>query len=419
MAKVAATSTTKLDNVAGATDVPVASKRKVTYVLHITSTSSFSMPYALAINGKALAAFAKKPARVSGQKGKIVQLVDAGSKVALFLNSDAHPSYRKAPVYEVTVGAKDIVVTITEKKGKHSDSDTPTLTKAGTDGKPDEYAAPLTGDIWMKVSHAYTRAEAEALIPAGTDPVVKAAVLSMYPAPTAAVLNLQFPDEGKDKPALGLQVTLNDSDNPKQNITDYKLLRDGVPRAHPAGYAALFTAAREAGVTKVRVTSCWRPLLGSIAHRAGLGLDVDAVGSVHINRQELRIKSGPHDGNVSDAEKKAFAEVEKADAELKAARVAKDDRRTVAAQSKREEAKDLWEQVLALGEPVAIKAFRSSLLRCACVGQLFDPWYMDDNTRDPVEPQANEQRPTSGGGQSNETLHAHHLHITVLDTNIL
>ena len=47
------------------------------------------------------------------------------------------------------------------------------------------------------------------------------------------------------------------------------------------------------------------------------------------------------------------------------------------------------------------------------VKQLYDPWYMDDNTRDKLPAQPNTQI------NSNETLHAHHLHITVLDTKIL
>jgi hypothetical protein len=47
------------------------------------------------------------------------------------------------------------------------------------------------------------------------------------------------------------------------------------------------------------------------------------------------------------------------------------------------------------------------------VKQLFDPWHMDNNTRDKVPAQPNTQI------SDNEKLHAHHLHITVLDEKVL
>jgi hypothetical protein len=55
----------------------------------------------------------------------------------------------------------------------------------------------------------------------------------------------------------------------------------------------LLAEARAAGVTELRITSGWRPMLGSIAHRAGLGLDIDyaesATEHVALNRAALAV----------------------------------------------------------------------------------------------------------------------------------
>ena len=47
------------------------------------------------------------------------------------------------------------------------------------------------------------------------------------------------------------------------------------------------------------------------------------------------------------------------------------------------------------------------------VRQVFDPWFMDDDARDRQAPRSNRQ------ASANEKLHAHHLHVTVIDAGIL
>ena len=337
------------------TPVKITPKRKVTYIVKATSSSNLSIPYAVAVDGKAQDAFSEKPKRVSGRDGKIQTFVDQGSKVSLFLNSDAHPSYRKNAVYEVTVSSNDVVVTITEKSGKHTTADTPKLQPAKDGEKPpiDRYTAPLTGDIWMKVTHKYTAAEVDALVEAGTSKSVKTAVKTIYSGLASAQLTVTEPATvaSATRPAQverTVQVTFQDASNPKDNISAYALLTDGLPRVHPAGYAAMLTAALENNIKSLTLSSCWRPMLGSIAHRAGLGLDVAAVAGTRMNRQELRnafagakpAKQGNANDkdNVSEAEitrfgeyedsivdtKKARANVSAADQTLKAARKTKD-----------------------------------------------------------------------------------------------
>ncbi|BAL23583.1 hypothetical protein [Azoarcus sp. KH32C] len=400
----------------------VTPKRKVTYVFDTSASSrQLKIPYALAVDGKVLAVYRNKPAKVSGANGKIEVVVDAGSTVSLFLNSDAHPSYRTRPVYAVTPTQRDIVVKIKEKKGRHHDSDrpipaTPSAQQAGTE----EYAAPLTGDIWMKVSHRYTAAEVPSLLPDTTPPEIRKAVVSIYCPLAHPSLILDLPAT-PGKSAAHIKITFSDSENPRDNITDYELLRDGLTRVHPAGYAALLQAAVENRIGSLNVTSCWRPLLGSIAHRAGLGLDVNYVDNIRLNREELRNPNAIHTANVSNEEKRLFDQFEALEKKTTALpHEGASDAEIRDAARRSSTARRAWSDERERNEPGSVKAFRDSLLKDQYVGQLFDPWYMDLNTHDnrPAEP--NVQRPAAKGqGKSNEQLHANHLHITVHEPKIL
>lgn len=450
----AAVAETRLHNAYGVIDVPAPQMQKVRYVFKITSAKNVRLPYAVAVNGIVLPAFATTNRRVDGSGGHIDVQVLRGSRVGLYLNSDAHPSYRKQLVYEITVGSRDVEVVITEKLGRHSDSDTPVRQPQAPGAAPDavdRYAAPLTGDIWMKVSHRYTAAEVEGLMPAGTPPEVVAAIKNIYAALKAAQLTIVIPAAG-EKPAKTLTVTFDDSENPRQNISRYALLEDGLTRVHPGGYAALFNAALDSDVPSLRVTSCWRPMLGSIAHRAGLGLDVNYVGKVRMNRQELLRSKGNGDDtdNVTDAEVERFHEFERADGEyrkaqrefesaaIEARKAQAEWRRTTGdrqaslpddhaaaqahlraaaalkkADTDRQKALERWQSEMEKGQPTSIRRFRGALMQCTCVGQIFDPWYMDSNTRIPGKQEANLQK------GANETLHSNHLHITVHEPSIL
>ncbi|MDE2593399.1 MAG: hypothetical protein KGL57_04105 [Burkholderiales bacterium] len=426
-------------------DAPCKKACKVTY--RFIFRSNLSMPYAVAVNGKVLAAFKDRPKRTDS---KIPLVVDVGQSVELYLNSDAHPAHRKSPVYKVTVGDDDVEVVITEVEGKLTCLDTPELSKSKTDdatGRTVQHmTAKLTGDIWMKVSHKYAPNEVDALLPPKTSAEVTAAVKSIYSGLGTPTLKIQQPAAGSQS-ERALSIEFIDSKNPKENITSYTLLKDGLPRVHPAGYAALFSAALEHGIATLQVTSCWRPMLGSIAHRAGLGLDVGYVGATPMNRQELRLGKSKDTANVSDDEVELFKEYEaaivadkKADAELSAAKKAASTP-GLTAEQKLQANKDLqsaadkksesqkvkvkaskaWNDERDATEPVKVKLFRTSLLQCSCVSQLFDPWVMDANTKDGLEPEPNMQRPLPPGkkGSSNEELHAHHLHVTVYEPKIL
>lgn len=429
----------------GSKDVKVQTKRKVTYIIKATSAANLSIPYASAVNGVAKTAYKNKPARVSGSSGKIiVDNLDPGTKITLYLNSDAHPSYRKNPVYEVTANERDVTVTITEKKGKHADTDKPLKVedkdpKVEAAKKTDTYTASLTGDIWMKISHEYTADQVDDLMPSGTSTEVISAVKSIYTGLASKSLSL-ITVATKDKASKTIEITFDDSNNPKDNINkDYDLLTKGLKRVHPAGYAALFSAAIAADVTKLALSSAWRPMLGSIAHRAGLGLDVNYVGATRMNREELRKKGALDTASVSEEEKKFLQDFEKkkieqADAKkkldlasaavkknssdpikgppaLEAEKTARTAKAT--ADKARVDAEAAWNAERDKNEPSGVRLFRGSLMKCACVAQLFDPWFMDSNNLDAKVAEPNMQK------TGNETLHAHHLHITVSEAKIL
>lgn len=352
--KPALTGTTKEDNSKGVTKVSLDGQRKVIYSFNAITAKNLSIPYAVAVDGVVSAAFSKKPLRVSGEGGEITVSVKQGQRVQLFLNSDAHPDFRKQAVYAVVVGERDIHIRITEKTGKHTDSDTPVKIVVAGSKNFDTYAAPLTGDIWMKVSHKYKPEEVDARLPTGTSEAVKEAVKRIYEELSNQTLKVRQSATG-DSPERVLNVFFSDSNNPRNNITNYNLFADGLTRVHPAGYAALFSSALNSSVESLELTSCWRPMLGSIAHRAGLGLDVAVVGGV-----PMRLSKTPADDG-----------------------------------------------------PDLVKMFRTGLLGCSCIKQLFDPWVMDSDTHDQLQPVRNKH------SSANERLHGNHLHVTVSDSKIL
>jgi len=79
----------------------------------------------------------------------------------------------------------------------------------------------------------------------------------------------------------------------------------------------------------------------------------------------------------------------------------------------RKSAESAWIAEQDKNEPNEVRRFREALIVSSSISQLFDPWVMDSNTRDKELPIPNIQ------SDDNETLHAHHLHITVHEPKIL
>lgn len=432
------------------TVVQVGPRCKLTYEFDTTATSaSLALPYVVAIDGEVLPEFSGKPGAL--RDGRMIRMtVKPGSRVALFLNSDVHPNHRRSPVYEVQVGNNDVHVKITEKKGRISHERAilrqPLCRPGSTPGRRLElYEAALTGDIWMQVTHLYTPAEADVLLPSDTSPAVRAAVRSIYAGLPRPELIVNFP-ASDSAPAMRLRVEFREEmqENVRLNTTHCPWLTGILPRTHPCAYAALLSEAHAAGVSAVAVTSAWRPSFGSIAHRAGLGLDITYLEGdgqrAFLNRAALVKGSAQRNGNVSEREKVLWREYQQAKEELAARERERDaargrlnrnrnaenadwltraladaDVRFGAAQERESAASKEWDAERNRNEPDLIRRLRNRLAGNKSVKQLFDPWYMDANTEDKVPPVPNEQRESN----KNEQTHNNHLHITVREPKIL
>ncbi|MYN07537.1 hypothetical protein [Pseudoduganella aquatica] len=425
------------------TDVPVSQMVSVTYTFDTSASgvAKLQIPYAVEINGTVLPEFAEKP-RPLGDDRQIKLSLAPGTKIALYLNSDAHPAYRTQPVYAVQARTRDVEVTITERLGRGNTEtatfDVPTCIQT-TDGKRfDKYDATLTGDIWMKVSHRYTTKEVAKIIGSDTDPIIRAAVLSIYSALTNNTLNINFPGSAA-LPAQSISVTFEEQQNVSANISYCPLLSHVLPRTHPNCYLALISEAREASITKLKINSAWRPSLGSIVHRAGLGLDVTYIesseGKLSIERKSLSDENKKNGTNVTQQEKELFKELQSKEAiarqksdEAKLLETAakKSPMNSVMTESSRSakieaedalraarKAKEDWTEKLSADEPPLIKSFRSRLSRRKDVHQILDPWYMDFNTSDKNPGKPNAQQSDAEKGHNN------HLHITTREPKIL
>lgn len=430
---VKTTSLTELQKTSS-TDVILTERVSVTYLFKIVSTKSLTLPYAIEIDGKIRDDFKKNPALLRTSSGKIeIRNLKPNQKIRLFLNSDADPRNRENPVYSIITSSKHIVVQIQEKLGKHTDDDKLIRDNDESSETVETYTAALTGDTWMRISHKYSSSEVDEILNNEIDIKIKQAVAKIY--------------SGLTKPNLTIEhkfgetnIIFQDSDNCANNISQgYSLLKEGLTRVHPAGYAALFIAAREAKLQRLVLSSTWRPLLGSIAHRAGLGLDVSYIDSEILNRQELRKKYAVDTNAVSEQEKILFADLENLKSNKGSLRKSlekakkevldeKDDPfalRNARIKSKKiqeeydsnevqlRKAEEKWRTERDKNEPDTVKKFRQALSENKYIEQLFDPWVMDTNTQDNSPAIPNLQN------NENEKLHAHHLHITVHEPKIL
>jgi len=247
-------------------------------------------------------------------------------------------------------------------------------------------------------------------------------------------------------PRLTLRVEFRAEmqENVRLNTTHCPWLTGILPRTHPCAFAALLTEAHAAGVTSVAVTSGWRPSFGSIAHRAGLGLDITYLEGgekrAFLNRAFLIKAGAPRNGNVSEREKtlwRDYQEVKKvlatAEKERDAAQkrlnknrdpekasqleqgLADAKKHALALKERETKAQEEWDKERNRNEPELIRKLRDRLGLNKSVKQLFDPWYMDVNTVDNIPAAPNEQREAN----ANERTHNNHLHITVLEPKIL
>jgi hypothetical protein len=419
----------------------VGERFSVCYAFDTSATrADLLLPYAVAVNGTILPEFDRRAARLDRNKRRICVAARQGDKVALYLNSDAWPQFRRHPVYAVTVGKRDILVEVVEKPGRDGAAlaalkdPYPKPSRPGG-GTLDAYQARLTGDVWLHVSHQYTEAEAKRCLPAGIDAGIADAVLGIYRGLSAPRMTVAFP-ASDSAAALTIEFEPGSDDNARANITSFNLLRDGVARVHPHAYVALLTGARAAGVTRLGISSGWRPMIGSIEHRIGLALDTNYIDNperhVAINRVALTQPGGAGKENVSEKERALYQAYLLANAEsgrrkgeaIAAEKIAQhnpsseniaqrdaSNRRSDAASESMKKAEHDWNDERNKIEPSLIKNLRGVLHKDRAVHQLLDPWYIDLNTNNPASAIPNLQR------NALEKLHANHLHITITEPN--
>ena len=343
-----------------AKEVKVAVPRKVTYSFTFP-TGNVVLRYAFQISEGGAFDGTKKSSPAAGAKllalakGRTQTFsIAPGERVRLYLNSDALAGFRSQPVFEVTPDGRDVEVRITEKTGKDAPADPslsgPTTEKDAKGREFDVYTGELSGALWMQISHRFTADEAAAYIPSGTEDPIRKAVLSAYSVPKENAVIAEWPpdEEGSDPMMTPVDASTGQSSdssngmchrarrvrmvfatgvdkNAKENIADFDFLRDGLSRTHPNALIAVFNAAYWSGVTEMTLTSAWRPLLGSVAHRTGLGLDLGSIRDdsnvVALNRAQFKNHESAESRYQASlkAVTKAEAKVEDAQAALKTA----------------------------------------------------------------------------------------------------
>lgn len=299
---------------APAPKAPGTPTRKVTYTF-VFQGSGLVLPYVAAIDGVVV-----ETGRLGSIRSNVSFSLDVpvGSTVSVFLNSDAHPDHRLSPVYGVSPRERDVRVTVTEKSGKVEGSTVPSFDdKASKAQNRDVYTAALTGAIWMKVSHRYTEEEAKDCLPATTLAGVREAVLSIYRGEglaqdvkeLTATCTLPPVDKKSEPETRTTTLVLQGSNNPNEHIKDFVQQRDGFTRVHPKAFLAVLEAAVKTQVASLVITSNWRPIKGSIAHRAGLGLDVGALwagdgAEILLNNREVLSQEGTATNALVSAKEK-------------------------------------------------------------------------------------------------------------------
>jgi len=163
------------------------------------------------------------------------------------------------------------------------------------------YSGVLSGDTWKECSPPFQVAQARAILArAGVSGVtVDAAMQAIYGGEIRAAdaskdlfIDLPVaPVPGSPAPPRTLRVIWDamgcgGSSNPGKNVCALDPQVDVQVRVHPFAYAAVIAAALACDLQAVRLTSSWRPMLGSTGHRHADSLDVGSLternGQVHL-----------------------------------------------------------------------------------------------------------------------------------------
>jgi hypothetical protein len=342
---------------------------------------------------------------------KIRQKVPFGKEVALYLGNDAKLKYHTTPLFRVKAeeGLTDIVIKIVETRGPKYDESRELPHDEIITGTKKTFSAVLYGQTWMKFSHKFTGTEASA---EGADeiPEIVTAMQQIYTGcPTASTASISLLVNKPNRKAMKIIWPKAAFENCIENIATVVTLEDAkneiIPRVHPQTYKAFLKAAFELDAEELEINSGWRPMLGSVLHRIGVGLDVGRIKAAGENNTFRRAATAAEteyfklisEKRVLSAKKTLTDEETKRLNEITAIESSK----AMAATS-----------AIHDNESEILRSFTKKLRINGDVKQTFDPWEMDVNTGDTTPAIPN--RLVTG----NEVLHKTHLHITVRDSEL-
>jgi hypothetical protein len=379
------------------TTVPLTQSRMLTYLFKIGSSRSLAIPFSVEVNGKISPEFRDAAGKL--QAGRPLHLkVREADKVSLYLNSDALPGRRTEPAYSVTIDGADAQVDIVETNGRRPEVP-PQIISTKQGGSTIHHSALLTGDIWARISHRFTPEEAVKLLPADAVAGAKLAIAQLYADFRDPTLDVDLGSRSR----LRLYFNASAFDNVRANVSCASAQATSIQRTHPLGFYVLFQAALECGLGGMHIESCWRPLLGSIAHRSGLGIDITSIRAGdgrEISLRRTNLLNGQGGGYVSELEQQLYRDYEAAK------RLAQTDK-TPQSEQKRKLALKLWDQERQKNEPELVVRFREFIAKSAYVTQTLDPWLLEKDTQGSKRIEPNEQI------SEIEKLHNNHFHLTI------
>ena len=375
-------------------------------------------PISMSIMPKGKAANPKTPRKAITVDYHLMPIkeVRSGKAFGLLLGVDTKSNFREYPLYQVTPKDRDVIVDVYETYGKHTGNDTPAFieTREVNGNKVDFYEAKLTGDIWKKISHAYDSSDVDEMLDVDLPDEAIQAIKDIYDGKLKGSngrysLDADVGNNQKIKFVWG-----GGNENALGNISSLDIKAELLTRVQPNTYGALLKAAIDAQVDEVTITSGWRPMLGSVFHRLGLGLDVTYVKHDGKNHHMYRNR-----GTLSQDEKDAYKDVADKQKALDAANKAKKSQKEIGPlEEELVTAKIKLAKVIDTAQPKPVKDFRKTLLGLAKIKQVLDPWYLDTNAGDTIEPQVNMLGQGKTKDRALEENHSHHLHITATDSEL-
>jgi hypothetical protein len=345
------------------------------------------------------------------KQNKIRQKVPFGKEVALYLGNDSKPQYRSKPLYRVKAeeGLTDVVVKIAETEGLTYDPAEEIASNALLAGTKKTFRARLYGTTWMSFSHKYTEAEAVEECAADSQELRDAMKQIYGGAASVGSSSILLSVVKPNTKTLKIRWGSAAFDNCRRNIPAITGLAvaktELIPRVHPQTYKAFLKAAFDLDAEELEIASGWRPMLGSVLHRIGVGLDV-AIIKVNGTSHQFSRNATPAEQEYKNliAQKKDLAK--------KKNRTDEESTRLNEIKAVEAAKANAADRAIRDNDSSTIRNFISKLRENGDVRQTFDPWEMDENTRDVVAAAPN--RLVTG----NETLHRNHLHITVKDPDL-